>query len=293
MAMELTVEQIRNVLAGIAVPPQPQIMVDLQMEQLAPDRDIRRIAQLISQDVGLSGSILKTVNSPFFGLKNKLTSVRQACDLLGIESVVNILNALSIRGELSDEDIVEMGRFWDSAQDVAMASATIAKQIGARSPEEAYTFGLFHNCGIPLLVRRFPSYVTVMREAYAEPQPRIIDVENRYFNTNHAVVGYYVAKSWHLPRYMCEAIHDHHSAEAIFADPDYPEVEKKNLLAILKMAEHVCASYRTLGSQEEDYEWTRLEENLLIYVGLSVYDFQQMKESCLEQGLGASGPIHF
>ncbi len=274
MALELTTEQIRSMLHGISIPPQPQIMVDLQMEQLSPDCTIQGVTELISRDVGLSGSIIKTVNSAFFGLKNKISSVQQACQLLGIDCVVNIVNALSIRGELSDEQIVGLGRFWDSATDVAMMAANIAKQIGVQSPDEAYTLGLFHNCGIPLLMERFDNYAAVMQEAYAHPEPRIIDVENRLLKTNHAVVGYYVAKSWNLPAYLCEAIHDHHSAQEIFANLDYPDNRKKNLLAILKMAEHLCANFRTLGGQSVDHEWQQLEENVLIYVGLSSYDFQ-------------------
>ncbi len=290
MAVELTTEQIQSLLQGISIPPQPQIMVDLQMEQLTPNYDINRITALIRQDVGLSGSILKTVNSGFYGLKNKIASVQQACQLLGVGSVVNIVNALSIRGELSDEDIVGLGRFWDTATDVAMVAATIAKQIGAQSPDEAYTLGLFHNCGIPLLMARFGNYTKVMQDAYAHPEPRIIDVENRALQTNHAVVGYYVSKSWNLPAYMCEAIHDHHSAQAIFADVDYPNSRKKNLLAILKMAEHICRNYATLGGQSEDYEWMQLRDDLLIYVGLSHYDFQLMHESLIE-GLGGGDYI--
>ena len=69
MARELTEEQIHTILQGIKIPPQPQILVDLQMEQVMPDPDISRIAKLISQDVGLAGTILKVVNSPFYGLK--------------------------------------------------------------------------------------------------------------------------------------------------------------------------------------------------------------------------------
>jgi HD-like signal output (HDOD) protein len=278
MAIELTTEQIRSMLQGISIPPQPQIMVDLQMEQLAPDCSIQSIARLISRDVGLSGSIIKTVNSSFFGLKNRISTVQQACQLLGIDCVVNIINALSIRGELSDEEIVELGRFWDSATDVAMMAANISKQIGVDAPDEAYTLGLFHNCGIPLLMERFDNYADVMREAYAEPAPRIIDVENRLLQTNHAVVGYYVAKSWRLPAYLCEAIHDHHSAQDIFADHDYPDARKKNLLAILKMAEHLCGLHGSLGGQEVDLEWQQLEEDILIYVGLSAYEFQNLAQ---------------
>lgn len=278
MTIELTTEQIRSMLLGISIPPQPQIMVDLQMEQLAPDCTIQGITRLISRDVGLSGSIIKTVNSSFFGRKNKISTVQQACQLLGIDCVVNIVNALSIRGELSDEEIVELGLFWDSATDVAMMAATISKQIGVHAPDEAYTLGLFHNCGIPLLMERFDNYAEVMREAYASPAPRIIDVENRLLRTNHAVVGYYVAKSWRLPAYLCEAIHDHHSAQEIFADQDYPDTRKKNLLAILKMAEHLCGLHRSLGGQEIDLEWQQLEEDILIYVGLSAYEFQNLAQ---------------
>jgi HD-like signal output (HDOD) protein len=278
MTIELTTEQIRSMLLGISIPPQPQIMVDLQMEQLAPDCTIQGITQLISRDVGLSGSIIKTVNSSFFGRKNKISTVQQACQLLGIDCVVNIVNALSIRGELSDEEIVELGLFWDSATDVAMMAATISKQIGVHAPDEAYTLGLFHNCGIPLLMERFDNYAEVMREAYASPEPRIIDVENRLLQTNHAVVGYYVAKSWRLPAYLCEAIHDHHSAQEIFADQDYPDTRKKNLLAILKMAEHLCGLHRSLGGEEVDLEWRQLEEDILIYVGLSAYEFQNLAQ---------------
>jgi HD-like signal output (HDOD) protein len=278
MTIELTTEQIRSMLLGISIPPQPQIMVDLQMEQLAPDCTIQGITQLISRDVGLSGSIIKTVNSSFFGRKNKISTVQQACQLLGIDCVVNIVNALSIRGELSDEEIVELGLFWDSATDVAMMAATISKQIGVHAPDEAYTLGLFHNCGIPLLMERFDNYADVMREAYASPEPRIIDVENRLLQTNHAVVGYYVAKSWRLPAYLCEAIHDHHSAQEIFADQDYSDTRKKNLLAILKMSEHLCGLYRSLGGQEADLEWQQLEEDILIYVGLSAYEFQNLAQ---------------
>ena len=75
MANALTQEQIINVLQGIKIPPQPQILVDLQIEQIMPDPDLNSIANLISRDVGLTGTILKVVNSPFYGVTNKITSV--------------------------------------------------------------------------------------------------------------------------------------------------------------------------------------------------------------------------
>ncbi len=288
MSNELSAEQIQQVLQGISVPPQPQIMVDLQMEQIMPNPDLRSIAKLISQDPGLSGALLKIVNSPYFGLANKVSSIQRAVNLLGSRSVINMINALSIKGEMSDETIVTLNRFWDTAQDVAMTCLTLAKRIGCEAPDEAYTLGLFHNCGIPLMLKRFPNYMTVLEEAYynAGSERRVVDTENRLLNTNHAVVGYFTAKSWNLPRHLCEAIANHHNALAIFSDDSSRDVQLKNLLAILKMAEHICGCSRVLGNQEQDHEWESIRRLVLDYVGLSEYDFDMLKDTIHDLGAG-------
>jgi len=288
MSQELSAEQIRQVLQGISVPPQPQIMVDLQMEQVMPNPDLRTIAKLISQDPGLSGALLKIVNSPFFGLANRIASIQQAVNLLGCNTVINLINAQSIKGEMSDEAIVTLNRFWDTAQDVAMTCLSLAKRIGYQAADEAYTLGLFHNCGIPLMLKRFPNYMAVLEEAYASAtaERRVVDTENRLLNTNHAVIGYYTAKSWNLPLHLCEAIANHHNALALFSEESGRDAQLKTLLAILKMAENICATHRVLGNQADDHEWNSIEQLVLEYVGLSEYDFENLKESIRELGAG-------
>ncbi len=169
MSQELSAEQIQQALQGITIPPQPQIMVDLQFEQYMPDPDLETIAKLISQDPGLSGALLKLVNSPHFGLSNKIGSIQRAVNLLGSRSIINLINAQSIKGEMSDETIVTLNRFWDTAQDVAMTCLTLAKRTGIQAADEAYTLGLFHDCGVPLMLKRFPNYMDVLEEAYAKP----------------------------------------------------------------------------------------------------------------------------
>jgi HD-like signal output (HDOD) protein len=286
MSQELSAEQIQQALQGISVPPQPQIMVDLQMEQYMPDPDLEVIARLIAQDPGLSGALLKIVNSSYFGLSNKIASIQRAVNLLGSRSIINLINALSIKGEMSDDTIVTLNRFWDTAQDVAMTCLTLAKRIGAQAVDEAYALGLFHDCGVPLMLKRFPNYMTVLEEAYANAGPdcRVVDTENNAFNTNHAVVGYYTAKSWRLPEHVTDAIANHHNALAIFSDESSRNPQLKNLLAILKMAEHIGSSYRVLGNQTVDHEWNAIGHLVLDYVGLSDYDFESMKLSIRELG---------
>lgn len=287
MPPELSSEQISVALQGISVPPQPQIMVDLQMEQYMPDPDLEVIAGLIAQDPGLSGALMKIVNSPYYGLTNKIASIRRAVTLLGSRTVINLINAQSIKGEMSDDTIVTLNRFWDSAQDVAMTSMTLAKRTGTQAVDEAYTLGLFHDCGIPLMLKRFPDYMRVLEQGYADagPDSRVVDIENRHFNTNHAVVGYYTAKSWRLPEHLTHAIANHHNALAIFSDDSSRQSQLKNLLATLKMAEHICASHKVLGNQRDDHEWNSISHLVLDYVGLSEYDFDNLKESIRDLGV--------
>jgi HD-like signal output (HDOD) protein len=281
MSKELSAEQIQQSLQGISVPPQPQIMVDLQMEQYMPDPDLETIAKLISQDPGLSGALLKIVNSPYYGLSNKITSIQRAVNLLGSRSIINLINAQSIKGELHDDAIVTLNRFWDTAQDVAMTCLTLAKRVGLQNGDEAYALGLFHDCGVPLMLKQFPTYMGVLEEAYANAsaESRIVDTENRVFNTNHAVVGYYTSKSWRLPDHVSQAIANHHNALAIFSDESSRNNSQlKNLLAILKMSENICASHRVLGNQAEDHEWNCVGPLVLDYIGLPEYDFETQKQ---------------
>lgn len=287
MAEALTQEQIENVLLGIKIPPQPQILVDLQIEQIMPDPDLNRIASLISRDVGLTGTILKVVNSPFYGLSNKITSVNQAVSLIGLDSVINIINGVSIKSEMSDETIMHMNRFWDTANDIAMIATNIAKQVGFPKPDLAYLLGLFHNSGVPLLMSRFDNYLEVLEQSYGENSDRIIDVENALLNTNHAVVGYYIAKSWNLPKILCEAIAEHHNCKRHFLTQKQSESEAKTLLAILKLSEHVCGSFRILGNQEVDHEWELIGGEVLTHLGLGEYDLEQIQANAEEMGISA------
>lgn len=281
---DISDEQLHKILQGISIPPQPQIMVDLQIEQVMPDPDIAHIAKLISQDVGLAGTVLKVVNSPFYGLSNKISSVQQAVGILGMNSVVNIVNGISIKSSMSDDKIKSLTRFWDSAMDVAMTSATLAKAVGYNYPDNAYTLGLFHNCGVPLLMARFDNYVDIMVESYGGNHDRIIDFENQQLNTNHAVIGYYTAKSWHLPKILCDIIAEHHNCKRLYTTSN-SESDKTTLTSILKMAEHICGSYKVLGQQEEDHEWNDIGKLVLEFLGFNDYDLDNFKETFAEMGI--------
>lgn len=285
MVEALTEETTLTLLKGIKIPPQPQIMVDLQIESAMPDVSLDKIAEIISRDIGISGAAIKVINSPFFGMRGKVTSIRHALSLLGLQNTVNIVNGLAVRNTLSYQSLLEMTEVWDNSIDVAMACAAIAKILGIAAVDEAYSFGLFHDCGIPLLMEKFENYTHVLKQASAKSTRRVTDIENDAFGTNHSVVGYYVAKAWHLPDYLSRGIADHHKTEPIFSEKFAYNPQTKNLLAVLKLAENTCFSNKHLGHVDEHQEFSQIKHDLLIYLGLSEYDFEDIQQTVRDMQL--------
>jgi len=284
-------EQLESILQGIKIPSPPQLLVDLQMEMLELDPSLDKIAEYISADPGMSGGIIKTVRSPFYGIDEEIGSMKQAVLLLGMKTVMNIITTLSIRSEtecseLSQAQLSFMNRFWDSCVDIAKAASVIATQTRLVNADTAYMAGMFSNTGIALMMQRFENYPEILRESYTGCDERIVDTENRHYSTNHAVLGYYMAKSWKLPKIVCDVIPIHHNAAELFAKRDDKGSELLDVLATLKLAEHAAKMYQNVAGSGQDHEWDKIADDVLYYVGLSEDEYVDLMNSIQDQGIG-------
>jgi len=284
-------EQLKGILHGIKIPSPPQLLVDLQMEMLEIEPSLDKIAELISADPGMSGGIIKTLRSPFYGINEEVNSMHHAVLLLGMKTVINIITTLSIQSEtecseLSQEQLSFLNRFWDSCVDIAKSASVIATQTRLTNPDTAYMAGMFSNTGIALMMQRFDDYPDVLRESYTGCDDRIVDTENRHYSTNHAVLGYYMAKSWKLPKIVCEVIPVHHNAAELFSKRDDSGSELLDVLATLKMAEHAAKMFKNVASSEIDHEWEKIGADVLYYAGLSEDEYVDILNGILDQGIG-------
>ena len=283
-----------KLLKGITIPSPPQVVADLQLALLDPDPDLNAIAEIVSADPGLAGGVIKAANSPAFGLANRPTSVREAVFILGLKPVSMIVDVLCLKSEMdglenqSDEVAKFMARYWDSCADIAILSAMVAEKAGVTNlRDDAYLLGLFHNVGIVLLLKRFDHYLDVMKDSYRAGSQRVVDVENEALETNHAVVGYYVAKSWKAPRHVSEAVAKHHSTKSILAR-GHEDEKVKTLLAVLKVAEQLSGFYKLLSEEELSLEWENVGEDALTYLGLNQDDFEDLIAQATEMGIGST-----
>ncbi len=272
-------ERLDRILQGVRIPSMPDLLLEAQDEVRQRDPDQARLAGIISKDLALSAAVLRTVNSPFFGLRNQVTSVRQALVLLGIGCVMNLVTAHALRQAMADT-AVAMPRFWDTAMEVARLCASLAQRLSDIPPDEAYTAGLFHNCGIPLLAQRFPHYKDILREANASPDRELTQVEESHLDTDHAVVGYFVAHTWMLPDDVALLVRHHHEL-AEFLGEDTPSGRPwETMLCILAMANHTHHVHR---GDKEDLEWARNRHRVLDYLALSEDDFADLQSALLDE----------
>lgn len=255
-----------EVLGEIFITPPPALFNEIQAA--VPDLD--KIAEIVSRDAGLSAEVLKTVNSPAFGLPQAVGSITQATVLLGLDYVLNIVDGVLLKEMSSGVEGDELETFWSVSNDVALCCAFLSKRLRCAEPSEAYTLGLFHNCGIPLILQKMPTYLDQVAACYADDSGFVTKLEERNLGVNHADIGYRIAETWHLPTNICNAIQYHHDIEADDLESGMAdEADINDLIVILKLAEHFCCLHRNIGGQETDYEWERLEVEVMAYLNLT------------------------
>lgn len=277
MSVTLSKEDAERALKGISIPPRPVILTQLMNEVKKDEADIHVIAGLIASDVGLAATTLKTVNSPFYGLSRKVASVQQAVSLLGMKNVTTIATGLLLRASVGGGKL-SLERFWDSAEKVANIAAFIASSLPRVSRDDAYTFGLFRDCGIPILMQKFPDYKDTLRAANGVLDRPMTDVEDEHHATNHATIGYLMAKTWYLPEALCEAILRHHDP-SVFISGDHAAPEVRTLISVVSLAENLHDEVMRL---RHGHHWETVGQQVLNHLGFDEDEYSDLKEAVLE-----------
>lgn len=276
MAQQITPDEQKQLdvllKSGIKIPPQPVILQEIEKLLASPKNSTTAIAKLIGKDVGLSAVVFKVVNSPFYGLSKPVESIGQSIVILGVSQLVNIVKAASLRQAIGGQEVA-YEKFWERSQEIANLSMIVAnKQISACNihPDQAYLAGLFHECGVPILMERFPDYCKAFRLSEGAHWPDFRE-EDKHFNTDHAVVGYLLARHWSLPDFICKAVRYHH---------DFLHVGHAALtmVSLLQMARHLYARMHDLP---QDW-WDGVRVQVLEEIGVSQDGQLEFEEDVLD-----------
>lgn len=276
---------LREELVTIGIPPRPAVLTNIEQEVRSKAPNYGNLSRIISQDVGVSASLLKISNSAFFGMRGRIRSVQDALQILGLNTVASAVAALSLRDAFAH--VPNLERFWDSSARIAQISGWLATQVKCRDhrlkPEEAYTFGLFRDCGIPVLMANFSDYIDILKKANAEESLPFTAVEDAELGVNHARIGGMLANEWHLPIEFRMAIHCHHDSDAIRGStPDQTPDIARYFIALSQLAEHLLQRMTGLN---KTLEWGKLGEVCLKVLHLEARDTDRLLEAMMEHDL--------
>lgn len=273
---EQDVVRIKRVLeGGIRIPAQPRVLNELRKLMARQELDVRLLARTINQDPGLTAMLFKVVGNAAYRKHQPFDSLEQILHAVGVAQTYNLAQAIALRnvGMTSDKRVYEA--FWVRSQAVGELAMLIAEERVAVCnlfPDQAYLAGIFHACGVPLLLQRFPSYCSELRLGtpghWANWQE-----EDRKFNTDHAVVGYLVARHWCLPGFICDAIRYQHSML------DLGDHDARSMVAILLLAIEIHARDQRVPNPE----WDAVRSQVLPELGLSDEALPEFVDVVLER----------
>jgi HD-like signal output (HDOD) protein len=171
---------------------------------------------VISLDPVLVGRVLKVLNSAYYGLNQKITSLVRAITMLGVNTVKNLVLSASVMGTFSMDKKrqgLDMEGFWRHSLCVGVAAKLLARHRGIdpQKIEEYFTAGLLHDIGkIPLNAVLSQDYIYAIIAADRERTP-LFRAEDATLGLNHCAAGVIIVNAWKLQGPAGESVTCHHN----------------------------------------------------------------------------------
>jgi HD-like signal output (HDOD) protein len=208
----LSTPEIRRVVGTVGeLPSLSSTYARLTEAVTDPDVSIHQVAEIIEQDVAMSAKVLQLVNSAFFGLAQKVTTLQNAASYLGIETIKNLaLASEAFRILTLDERIPQST--CESMQKHAHLVASIAGAlpVDPKNRDVTVVAALLHDIGSLFLASSMPDRFCSVHALATERKCKIFEAEEELLGTSHAEIGAYLLGLWGIPNLTVEAIAHHH-----------------------------------------------------------------------------------
>lgn len=216
-------DSIKKVVSRMdSIPSIPSLYNEILYELSRPDVSVPKIANVIAKDVGMSAKILQVVNSAFFCLRQRVTNIAQAVNLLGYDIVRDLVFSLHVFSQfvLSSGSGLNLGQVWLHSFRVGLFSRAIAEaETGDKNLiDDAFMAGMLHDMGKLILASNFPDEWNAARRLSEEEKISLVEAENRVFAATHYETGGYFTCLWGLPDAIVRAVSFHHFRCCLLGD---------------------------------------------------------------------------
>ncbi len=246
---------------GMMIPAQPRVLEELRQHLQKKAFDVRVLSRIIHSDPGMVAMLFKACNSVAYRQHHPFDSVEAILHTVGVRQTFNLVQAISLASlhdAKTNREAYEA--FWARSEAVAQLAMLVADDritVCNIFPDQAFLAGMFHDCGVPLLMRRFPTYCAEMKLTEPGRWACLADEDKKFF-ADHCVVGYLVAKHWNMPDFICDAIRNHHDITRLGMHAS------RSMVAIVQMAIHLY--YQDLSV--DNPEWSSIQDDVLGELGV-------------------------
>lgn len=202
----------------IELPTMPEVLLKLNDVIADPDASADDVANVVSKDPAVATNILRIVNSAYYGLQVRVSSVSLAISVMGFNMTKKVaLKAavFSVFGKRKEKiQHFDPLAFWRHAVYTGVAARVLGSNsavFAATHAEDIYIAGLLHDIGkIILMEKAAPRYLAMLRKSVQQKRPET-EVEQEDFGFTHSDVGSVLAIKWFLPEDLAIAIRYHHA----------------------------------------------------------------------------------
>ncbi len=244
---------------SLNIPTLPEVVRKMREMIADPKAGAADVGRLVAQDPPLAAKVLKIANSAYYGLSQRTVSTEQACTILGLRVLRNVVTqaAVMTRYEHLGGRGLDLDALWRHSQFVAQVSYQLARAARAHlglTPEELQACGLLHDLGkVVLLESLGDEYVGALELARAQGLPMHV-AEKRMLGFDHTDVGALVAVQWGLPSSVAAVIQYHHGPrEAVASNRAVALVANANLLVQRTEAGNSVAAAGTLDPETQRF----------------------------------------
>jgi len=204
---------------GSAVESMPAFPKSVQ-RVLELTRDIncrpKDLIEVIEKDPVITIKVLKVVNSAYYSLPNKITSINQAVVYLGVNTLKNLALSFSTIGILPRQN----GAGFDIQHYLvsSLVTANVTRSLCAKfamdvDQNDAYITGLLLDFGKVVFAQFMPDEFSRALNLSEEYNMPLHKAEEAVIGTDHCLVGARLAKRWQFPNSLVNCIAGHHGPE--------------------------------------------------------------------------------
>lgn len=191
------------------LPNVPDVVRELIQMLNDPNVKYADISEKVTHDQTISLKVLRVVNSAYFGLSRKISSIDEATVLLGIDKLKTLVIASGFSNSVEKVDGIKLPEFWADSFRVAELSQWFAKRTSLVEADEAFTVGIVHNIGRLLLHLTVPDTAREIRQLVVNRKAGFVKAELDLLGFTSQDAGKGLMDLWKFPTSIGDAVKHH------------------------------------------------------------------------------------